>query len=53
VLKSSVGCVGFAHAAFGTTGILPSANRVEVIVFEGLLVLRTLHELGNGVLCKC
>jgi hypothetical protein len=39
-----------AHATFWHVVVVPSGDGIEVIVLESLLVLGTLHELGNRVL---
>ena len=42
--------VGSAHAAFRRVVVVSSGDGIEVVVLESLLVLGTLHELGNRVL---
>lgn len=42
--------VGSTHAAFWHVVIISRSDSIEVIVLESLLVLCTLHKLGNGVL---
>src|ERR1700752_556265 len=48
---SSIRHVRSAHTSFRQAiGIVPSRERIKIIVLECLFVFGTLHELGHGIL---